>query len=260
MKIFPTISKSFKSILIAIALLTGSNAYAAFVPADILWVIDTSGSMGQDIDQIRTRIGQFNTEMTNNGIAASYGLVEFGGNVGGSGIHQRIVTDMTDFLTFQTGLNSITANHANPEDGSVAGLLGLNNITWTNGSVKNIILVTDEDDDSDGGGGAATCVLRANCNAFHNALTAENALFNVIRNPNDGNTSLTYDFLAGAHGGTAFNILSFRSDPESFFDSFIATKVEEIKNVPQVPVPAAVWLFGTAMIGLFGFNKRRKAA
>ncbi len=27
-----------------------------------------------------------------------------------------------------------------------------------------------------------------------------------------------------------------------------------------VPVPAAVWLFGTVLIGLFGFGKRRKAA
>ncbi|MFC1560704.1 VPLPA-CTERM sorting domain-containing protein [Pseudomonadota bacterium] len=27
-----------------------------------------------------------------------------------------------------------------------------------------------------------------------------------------------------------------------------------------VPVPAAVWLFGTALIGLVGFSKRRKAA
>jgi hypothetical protein len=27
-----------------------------------------------------------------------------------------------------------------------------------------------------------------------------------------------------------------------------------------VPVPAAVWLFGTALIGLLGFGKRRKAA
>jgi len=26
------------------------------------------------------------------------------------------------------------------------------------------------------------------------------------------------------------------------------------------PVPAAVWLFGTALIGMFGFNKRRKVA
>jgi len=28
----------------------------------------------------------------------------------------------------------------------------------------------------------------------------------------------------------------------------------------EVPIPAAVWLFGTAMIGLVGFSKRRKAA
>jgi hypothetical protein len=31
-------------------------------------------------------------------------------------------------------------------------------------------------------------------------------------------------------------------------------------SVPAVPVPAAVWLFGTALIGLVGFSKRRKAA
>jgi hypothetical protein len=31
-------------------------------------------------------------------------------------------------------------------------------------------------------------------------------------------------------------------------------------NVSAVPVPAAIWLFGTALIGLAGFSKRRKAA
>jgi hypothetical protein len=31
-------------------------------------------------------------------------------------------------------------------------------------------------------------------------------------------------------------------------------------SVSPVPVPAAVWLFGTALIGLIGFGKRRKAA
>ncbi len=30
--------------------------------------------------------------------------------------------------------------------------------------------------------------------------------------------------------------------------------------VSAVPVPAAVWLFGTALVGLIGFGKRRKAA
>ena len=31
-------------------------------------------------------------------------------------------------------------------------------------------------------------------------------------------------------------------------------------NVNPVPVPAAIWLFGTALIGLVGFGKRRKVA
>ena len=34
----------------------------------------------------------------------------------------------------------------------------------------------------------------------------------------------------------------------------------QIVEPGAVPVPAAVWLFGTALVGLIGFNKRRKAA
>ena len=41
------------------------------------------------------------------------------------------------------------------------------------------------------------------------------------------------------------------------YDNYSITAVN---GVPEVPVPAAVWLFGTALIGLVGFSKRRKAA
>jgi hypothetical protein len=35
----------------------------------------------------------------------------------------------------------------------------------------------------------------------------------------------------------------------------------DVSDVPAVvPVPATIWLFGTALIGLVGFSKRRKAA
>jgi len=34
----------------------------------------------------------------------------------------------------------------------------------------------------------------------------------------------------------------------------------EVAGVSPVPVPAAVWLFGTALIGMIGFGRRRKAA
>ena len=33
-----------------------------------------------------------------------------------------------------------------------------------------------------------------------------------------------------------------------------------VLSTSPVPVPAAIWLFGTALIGLVGFSKRRKAA
>jgi hypothetical protein len=33
-----------------------------------------------------------------------------------------------------------------------------------------------------------------------------------------------------------------------------------VRPISVVPIPAAVWLFGTALIGLIGFGKRRKAA
>ena len=32
------------------------------------------------------------------------------------------------------------------------------------------------------------------------------------------------------------------------------------RPLPPVPIPAAAWLFGTALIGLVGFSKRRKSA
>jgi len=41
---------------------------------------------------------------------------------------------------------------------------------------------------------------------------------------------------------------------ETTLDNFM------VASVSPVPAPAAVWLFGTALVGLIGFGKRRKAA
>ena len=42
--------------------------------------------------------------------------------------------------------------------------------------------------------------------------------------------------------------------------SGITLDVGDIAYISSVPVPAAIWLFGTALIGLIGFSKRRNAA
>jgi hypothetical protein len=51
-------------------------------------------------------------------------------------------------------------------------------------------------------------------------------------------------------------------DPGLQFGGTITTisNLAIVDNLPSpVPVPAAVWLFGTALIGLVGYSKRRKA-
>jgi len=52
----------------------------------------------------------------------------------------------------------------------------------------------------------------------------------------------------------------FLVDDISLNDSSIPPVSSSIPPVSLVPVPAAVWLFGTALIGLAGFSKRRKVA
>ena len=49
-------------------------------------------------------------------------------------------------------------------------------------------------------------------------------------------------------------------DPDLGFEfvSELEMKVQE-GSISVVPVPAAIWLFGTGLIGLVGFSKRRKA-
>jgi hypothetical protein len=64
-------------------------------------------------------------------------------------------------------------------------------------------------------------------------------------------------------GGGGFDTILVRSSGggTSFFDgrpNIFALDGIELAGVPSaVPVPTAVWLFGTALIGLFGFGKRK---
>jgi len=55
-----------------------------------------------------------------------------------------------------------------------------------------------------------------------------------------------------------FNFL--RTDSSDFGQLGIDDDGNGDLNLTVVPVPAAVWLFGTALIGLVGFSKRRKSA
>ncbi|MDP2986445.1 VWA domain-containing protein [Hydrogenophaga sp.] len=248
--------KLVSGILTATALGMGSGANAAIV-ADIMWVIDTSGSMGDDIAQVKARILDFNTVMVANSIDANYGLVRYGGA-------PSLIQDFTTFATFSAAgspFSLLTDNGGGTEDGSLAIQTALT-ATYRENSVRNIILVTDEDDDVVGN--------RANLQADLDATVAKD-LINIIGNPNDDGGSYYRD-LAPANGGAFFNILDFRNNPQAFFTNFINTKVKEIVDdfctlnptAPEcqnrVPEPGTLALLGISLAGLATLRRRKLKA
>ena len=72
---------------------------------------------------------------------------------------------------------------------------------------------------------------------------------------------------AGAFGGpTGFHsgdLQAYADEPKSTGPGrpeIASLLVRGGSTISPVPVPAAIWLFGTGIIGLIGFSKRRKAA
>lgn len=93
-------------------------------------------------------------------------------------------------------------------------------------------------------------------------LTFDEVLFNVI----GGKVS----FSGGGNSSSLMGIIlaldkEIAISPGLIQGSIIGTKITLTSGadldtpVPPIPVPAAVWLFATALLGLVGFSKRRKA-
>lgn len=132
--------------------------------ADIVFVIDRTGSMGSKINQVKSNLDGFINKMTDNGIDVNMGLVTYG-EVNDS--EPTIKTTMTSDLTqFKSYLSSIGVNGGG--DYYESGLEGI--ADTTNGalsyslrsdSAKQFILVTDapvhdNNADADGGDGKSS--------------------------------------------------------------------------------------------------------
>lgn len=130
--------------------------------ADIVFVIDKTGSMGSKINQVKNNIDGFVNKLTENGIYVNLGLVTYGDVNPSDGGDSVVKTAMTsDVDTFKGHLSSIVPSGGG--DYYESGLEGIADTTdgalsysLRADSAKQFILVTDapvHDNSTDGDGG-----------------------------------------------------------------------------------------------------------
>ena len=180
------------------------------VEGDIVFVIDESGSMGNEIQTVKDNVGNLIDELNNQGVDYQLGLVGFGGYEYYIS-NPRVITKLTDSeADFRDGLDQLMTYPGGHEPGSDATTLGLSSDMEAPNYFREdagtcVILLTDEDDDS------------ANTASALTALSAKSAIFYGIVQEGFGNTAATYGpdvgSLSETTGGSIWSIQDLVNDP-----------------------------------------------
>ncbi|CAG0931401.1 Collagenase ColH [Thermoflexales bacterium] len=198
---------------------------------DIVFIIDESGSMGDDQAAVRARLNDIADQL---GFAVDFrlGLVGFG-----SGLSlpyagaPRIVISMTDNLAaFSTALGTLRID-GGFEPGFAATTVAMSDtMNYRQGAGVCAILISDEDADQS----AQAVETRADALA---ALNLRNATFLGIVSLNFGTTRDDYGpnpgSLSEATGGAVFEILEFEANPGPALAAIVDECAQAIiQNVP----------------------------
>ena len=188
-------------ILVAVTLLgffgVFSPAYSADT-ADVIFVVDESGSMGGEHDWIGGMVTSLDTELNNAGISGNqYGLVGFGGSTLGSHFdpHSHDTSGIGSPGTWLNagGLSSASTTlvtSGGTEDGYLGIDWAINNYSFRSGAATNFVLITDEDRDVANNN---NLVKQDVLDALNNKNAQLNSVVNISFTDGDGNSALGID-------------------------------------------------------------------
>jgi len=223
---------------------------AATIDADIMFVVDGSGSMGDDFTDLGAGMSTFV-----NGVKADsrigsvrVGLVRYS-------LNPLLQINLTEDLSVFTGLSRGKGNF--PTENPLQAIdfaLTHSEIVYRPDAVRTIILITDEEGDD----------FLSYSNRFGSGVSALNMLLdqygflnNIIHNPSKRGSTANYSQIARPHGAL-FDIADFRADATGFLSYFATVKVQEFvdaratlaQNPSVVPLPGGAWLLVTGIAAL----------
>jgi len=225
--------------------------------ADVVFLIDQSGSMYNEFAWVSTSLTAIDSAMSAEGLTTNYALAGYEYYAGYDSSQNAWMDLPSDISSVVSEAEWAAANlYGGTERGYDAVDWAMDNFSWTGGDyAKILILVTDEDADY---GDYYSYGDLSGEEALAQKLSDEDVLLNVITSSNLftvwDNAAFSKDDYIGL-----FDLEYLRTDAEAFTAEFTAAKINEIveftPSAPQpVPEPATIFLFGA---GLAGFGRLR---
>lgn len=191
--------------------------------ADIVFVVDESGSMGSSQSHVRTRLRELSQDLIDEGIDLRLGLLGYTAS-------PRVLSPLTDDLdAFQSALGQLRT-----WGGLERGFLAVHramqeDIGHRPEAGTCAILIADEDADVSGGNGTKQAAL--------DAMATRDAVFLGVVNPRSGNTRNDYGpnpgSLAEQTGGVVFDIADFRNDATPVLEAVLDACLEATEVLVQ---------------------------
>jgi Ca2+-binding RTX toxin-like protein len=194
---------------------------AAGPPGDIIFVLDESGSMADEIADVEARVADIVAGLSNS-IDARYALVSFGGAPPGQAPGAPFArTNFTDGAGLASALSSAGSYPGSGDErGLYATQFAMHGVSGARpGAATCVVLLSDEDTDTQ-------IDLPTDLSGARDALKDRNAAWFGIVTLGLENTSETYGpspgSLAAESGGTVFDIQAFRSDASAVLNALLS--------------------------------------